>query len=183
MRITGGVWRNQLIKTPKGLATRPTPSMVREAVFNMTQEVIHDASVLDLFAGSGIMSIEALSRGAKEATLIENNLQARRCIEQNCKEKGITTATLLPLDALIALKKIYKNNHRFNWIYADPPYSQGIGLKIIEEIDHASLLLPGGFFFLEEGEPLSLPSLHSLIHSDTRRYGRTCLHIFRSPLG
>jgi len=174
MRITAGKWRNRKTVTPKGDHTRPTPSRVREAIFNICQGTIEGSDVLDLFAGSGIMSLEALSRGANSATLIENSSAAKRCIQQNL-ETFDADAKLLFGDVFQQLKRLKEKGQTFDLIYADPPYNKGFGEKLVQFIDQSNLLATGGIFFLEEGEKLSL-SLKNLALKDIRPYGSTFLH-------
>lgn len=173
MKITAGKWRGQSILTPKGEHTRPTPSRLREAIFNSIQSKIEGADVLDLFAGSGIMTLEAMSRGARSSLLVENHSPARRCIEKNLEHFGLQDeAALFYGDVFKMLRKINKS---FDFIYADPPYKKGYGKTLMELVDTLSLLKEDGVFFLEEGEVVE-PKLSTLKIVDIRSYGSTRLH-------
>ena len=176
MRITAGKWRNQKVHTPTGAQTRPTPSRVREAIFNICQGIIENADVLDLFAGSGIMSLEALSRGASTAILIENSPTAKRCIQKNL-ETFEANAKLVFGDVFQQLKRLQERGKTFDLIYADPPYSKGFGEQLLSFLDQSPVLQAGGILFLEEGEKLSLP-LKTMTLKDVRSYGKTYLHQF-----
>jgi len=180
MRITAGKWRNRKVHTPKGAHTRPTPSRVREAIFNMCQRMIEGAEILDLFAGSGIMSLEALSRGASSATLIEKDPAAKRCIQKNLETFEIENAKLLFGDVFSLIKRLEDKGRSFDIIYADPPYNQGIGENLLHYLDQTTLLKKGGILLVEEGNELSL-ELENLAVDDIRSYGNTALHrIIRS---
>ncbi|MCB1110478.1 MAG: RsmD family RNA methyltransferase, partial [Chlamydiia bacterium] len=107
MRLTGGFLKNHSLKTPKGVATRPTSEKLRQSVFNICQHAIKDAHFLDLFAGSGAMGIEALSRGAAEATFIEKNPSALKALRENLMDLDLSPlATLHAGDVLTLLKKL-----------------------------------------------------------------------------
>src|SRR2546421_5655957 len=102
MRIVAGTHRGHRLVAPRGLDTRPTGDRVREAAFNLIGPV-DGASVLDLFAGSGAMGLEALSRGARSAVFVESDAEARRAIERNLDKLGLTGATVVRADAVTAL--------------------------------------------------------------------------------
>lgn len=107
MRITGGFLKNQSLKTPKGDKTRPTSEKLRQSVFNIAQAYVEDCQFLDLYAGSGAMGIEALSRGAKEATFIEKDRSALKVLRENLNELDLSPlSTLLAGDVLLLLQKL-----------------------------------------------------------------------------
>jgi 16S rRNA (guanine966-N2)-methyltransferase len=187
LRIIGGAFRNRLLKTPKGDMTRPTLAVMRKAVFDILQSEIEGASFLDLYAGSGAMGIEALSRGADLATFVESNREPFRCIEENTRLLAVQDkCTLMSYDVLLALKKFSKEGKRFDIAYADPPYAPAAKLKLLEEIllffDTHSLLNEGGKLFLEEAAPPSLKveklPLTTLRLIDSRSFSRSTLHQF-----
>lgn len=172
MRITAGTLRGRVVDAPNGKGTRPTPSMVRQALFNRLGESVCQATVLDLFAGSGIISFEAISRGAKSATLIENERNAKQAILHSIDTLQLDTVTLMPGDVFKILPRL--QGKQFDLIYADPPYNQGFGERVIEAISQFALLKEWGTFFLEEGKELLEVAPLQLI--DIRRYGSTYLH-------
>jgi len=180
MRITAGKWRGRSIQTPKGSHTRPTPSRVREAIFNICQSKIDGADILDLFAGSGILSLEGISRGASSATLIDNAPIAKQCIQKNLKLFDIQNARLLFGDVFQQITRLESQNRSFDIIYADPPYNKGIGRQLAEAIDQSNLLRKGGILFIEEGEELSL-DLKTCTLQNIRPYGSTILHQINRP--
>lgn len=154
LHIIAGKYKNQKIKFPKGQETRPTTSKLREALFNICQNCIENASFLDVFAGSGAMGLEALSRGAKKASFIEENRECMQCIRENLKTLDLdASAQSLQGDAFLMLKKLDKQAENFDIVYMDPPYGvEGLPKELIKMIDESHLLLPGGMLFIEENK-------------------------------
>jgi 16S rRNA (guanine966-N2)-methyltransferase len=187
LRIIGGTFRGRLLLAPKGHKTRPTLAIMRKAVFDMLQFTIPGARFLDLFAGSGLMGIEALSRGAERVVFIDNDRSAIRCIEENLqllkvKEK----AELYLLDATAALQRLVKKKAVFDVIYIDPPYKLSQETPILQEllefIDTHSLLAEQGTVLIEETTPpklLSTLQLTALHFVDTRQFSDSVLHQYR----
>jgi 16S rRNA (guanine(966)-N(2))-methyltransferase RsmD len=156
LRIFGGQFKGRVLKSPKSETTRPTQGIVREAVFNICQELTQGARFLDLFAGSGAMGLEALSRGASHATFVERDKHSVSCLKENLTLLNLTDrAQVFPIDAHAALNKITQS---FDIIYIDPPYDTPV-LPFIDAI-------------------LSHKLLTALLY-DTRRYGIALLSIFR----
>lgn len=122
MRVIAGTRRSMPLKAPAGMDTRPTQDRTKETLFNVLQNEIPGAEFLDLFAGSGAIAIEALSRGAKHATLVENARKANECIKENLKFTRFTEdADLMEMDVFSALERL-KNNSKFDVVFMDPPY-------------------------------------------------------------
>jgi len=189
LKIIAGTLGSRVLKTPKNDKTRPTLAILRKAVFDILQKSIEGKDFLDLYAGSGAMGIEALSRGAKSATFVEANREAFRCIEENTRLLDVQKqCTLLSYDALIALKKLAKEGRTFDSVYVDPPYAIGAKLKILQQIllffDTHPLLNPGGTLFLEEAAPATLKiqelTFERLRHVDSRTFSRSTLHQFKT---
>ena len=178
LRIIGGSFKGRILKTPKGPSTRPTQGMLRESVFNICQNEIAGARFLDLFAGSGAMGFEALSRGASHATMIESNRSALSTIRENIALLQVASqTTVIPFDALQAMKRLPSP---FEVIYVDPPYSKP-SFAYIEALLTRNLLAPNGTLFLEErksAQPIA-PSFPELILIGTRRFGEAILHQYR----
>lgn len=182
LRIIGGEFKSRLIKTPKS-DTRPTTSMVRKAFFDICQNEIVDSLFLDLFAGSGAMGIEALSRGAAHTTFVEVHRQAIQCIKDNLELLGLQDrATLIAKEAATALKLLAKSKAVFDLIYIDPPYNQD-SFSILQFIDEQPILKKGGALFLEEKAPSKLQNKRELFKHlgwiDERKFGTTVLNQFR----
>ncbi len=152
--IIAGTHKNRRIKTPKNQETRPTTSRLREALFNICQNYIEGVSFLDIFAGSGAMGLEALSRGAKRATFIDCNRECTHCIRENLTLLGMEEKGKILLgDAISLLERLERQRESFDIIYMDPPYeTEGLPHKLIEMIDQSRLLLPRGMLFIEESK-------------------------------
>lgn len=192
MFIIAGLYRRQRLKAPKGPQTRPTASRLREALFNICQHKIETARFLDIFAGSGAMGFEALSRGAQSAAFIDSHKESIHCIESNASHLKVQQQTLIFRgEAMAMLKLIEKRGLKFDIIYADPPYNTlapGETLlysaQIIEWVDTHAILNPGGLLFVEEdarSEPQPGP-LATLALKDSRRFGPAVLQQYQSKV-
>ncbi len=177
MRIVAGSRKGARIFAPKGLDTRPTSDRVREAAFNLLGPgAAEDAKVLDLFAGSGAMGLEALSRGAAHATFVESDREACRTINRNLDKLGLDHATVLCQDALIALRADARQGTRYDLVLLDPPYKRFSSLQKTMIRHLPEILAPGGTLLVETAseEDPDLP----LAKRTTRRYGSTRLTLF-----
>lgn len=133
MRVIAGSARSLPLKTPEGMDTRPTTDRIKETLFNMLQAYVPDAVFVDLFAGSGSIGIEALSRGARKAYFIENAPKAIACIEDNLAfTKLAERATLLKQDAVVSLHNIYEKH--VDIVFMDPPYGQDLERRVLEQL-------------------------------------------------
>ena len=175
MRIIAGTHRGARIAAPKGLATRPTGDRVREAAFNLIGPV-DDARVLDLFAGSGAMGLEALSRGAASCVFVERDREAARVIQSNLEKVGLTGAVVLHRDAASALRDDHARGRRFDLVLVDPPYDEWErhAVTLAELLpgvlaDHALVVVETSDR-VEPGLPLDLVT--------TRRYGSARVTVF-----
>jgi len=185
VKIIGGTYRNRLLKAPKSDKTRPTLAIVRKAVFDIIQGSIPEARFLDLFAGSGLMGLEALSRGAAHTTFVENDRAALHTIKENIRILGLQNqCTLLAWDVKRALHACAKKKQAFDVIYVDPPYDRA--MKTLPElllfIDSHQLLAPGGTLFLEMRAPSPPPNvaLITLHFVSSRTFSDTILHQWRT---
>ena len=177
MRIVAGSRKGARIFAPKGLDTRPTADRVREAAFNLLGPgAAEEAKVLDLFAGSGAMGLEALSRGAAHATFVESDREACRTINRNLDKLGFDAATVLCQDALTALRADARQGTRYDLVLLDPPYKRFSSLQKAMIRHLPEILAPAGTLLVEtaaEEEP-DLP----LAKRTTRRYGSARLTLF-----
>ncbi len=179
MRITGGTFKNRKLFSPKTSATRPTSERIRESLFNIVQGWIEGARVLDLFAGSGAVGIEALSWGAKHATFVDQHRGALQCIQKNLHTLNVEEkATLLPMDARSAVEKLIGRGAEFELIFVDPPYGSPLLQGTLEAIASSPLLAKGGELFIEtaagKGEELTIPE--GLALKSKRKLGSTLIY-------
>lgn len=131
MRIIAGSRRSLPLKAPKGIDTRPTQDRTKETLFNILRDDVYDARFLDLFAGSGAIALEALSRGARHAVMVENAREAVSCIRQNISfTRFEDCAELMECDVLTALKRL-EFQPPFDIIFMDPPYRLGIEPQVM----------------------------------------------------
>lgn len=182
MRLTGGFLKGRVIFYKKTPDIRPTQSIVREAIFNMLGESVKQSSVLELFAGTGAMGFEALSRGASSVTFVDNCSQSIKTLLKNTKIlKMEEKVDILKMDAESAIRKLQKQGCLFDIIFADPPYSftllkiRRVFLKALE------ILKDDGFFIIETDKNKSV--LENFVPSGIelkkeKRYGSTKVSIF-----
>ena len=188
MHIFAGLYKKRSLKTPKGSNTRPTTGIVRQAVFNIIQNHVEGVAFLDLFAGSGAMGLEALSRGAKYSVLVEKDRHALQCIDHNVEHLGVSgKVKILRLDVMRALINLSSSTASFDIIYADPPYMQLeedelLSQQVVKFIGQHSLLKKDGWFFIEEDKRAALDegSYAGLEFVEKRSFGKTVLHIFKA---
>ena len=138
MRVIAGSARSVPLITPKGLETRPTSDQIKETLFNMLQGYVEGSNFLDLFAGSGQIGVEALSRGAAFAAFVEKSDEAVNCIKANVdKTKFTDKALVLKMEALSGLRALEIEKKKFDIVFVDPPYNQNldaiINSKILDE--------------------------------------------------
>ncbi len=179
MRIIAGKKKGLNIKTIDGDSTRPTRDMVREALFSILTNKIYDSRFLDLFAGSGAIGIEALSRGVAFAVFTDINYKCVRVIEENITKAGFSEqAQVYNADYKLALKKLKEN--KFDIIYIDPPYNKGMGIDAIEKISEYQLLSEDGVLILETDTNEEVPNEIGIYEKyNNKRYGRNILNLFR----
>ena len=175
MRIVAGSRKGARIAAPPGLATRPTGDRVREAAFNLIGPV-DGATVLDLYAGSGALGLEALSRGAASATFVESDRAACRIISENLVKLGFTGARVACADAVSALRG---ETRSYDLVLVDPPYEEWAELesRLAEQL--CRVLAPGGLLVVETDsrtEPILPLALRT-----SRRYGSARLTLFEHP--
>lgn len=166
---------------PKGLAVRPTAARVREAIFDILGQRCDGDRVLDLYAGTGALAIEAGTRGAAALVLVEQAPEALRAIRTNLERVGLSgQAEILQADAVEAVRRLSGRGERFDLILADPPYRRGEVARVLDTLARHPLLADGGVIVVEhdprEGPPERVPALRC---SDQRRYGQTSVSFFR----
>src|SRR5882672_2257778 len=169
MRITGGKAARRILKVPRGLAVRPTPDLVKQALFNSLGNRVIDARVLELFAGTGALSLESLSRGAASIVCVEKSTRHADVLRQNFQITGFPPGTLevRVQDVFVAVAQLATGAQQFDLILADPPYgeknvgrrSTSFAQKLLDDGTLPELLAPGGLFVLghTKRDTLSLP--------------------------
>jgi 16S rRNA (guanine966-N2)-methyltransferase len=148
MRIIAGEWRGSAIEAPPGAGTRPTADRVRETLFSMLASRLgsfEDLRVADLFAGSGALGLEALSRGAASATFVESDAAAAAAIRRNAEKLGADERARVISGSALALAR----SDAFDVIFADPPYSLGSGSAVVQSVCKAGWLTLGGWLSIE----------------------------------
>lgn len=179
MRIIAGGWRGRLLEAPPGPGTRPTADRVRETLFSMLASRLgnfEDLRVADLFAGSGALGFEALSRGAASATFVENCASATAVIKRNAGKLGAEDRVRVLGGSALALPRA----DPFDLILADPPYAPGSGTAAVQAVAKAEWLAPGGWMSVEtERRDTVEPGEFEL--AATRDVGRARLWLLRRP--
>jgi 16S rRNA (guanine(966)-N(2))-methyltransferase RsmD len=177
MRITTGKYRNRKLHMPKGI--RPTQDKVRKAIFDILGD-ISGLNFLEIFAGSGAVGFEALSRDAAELTLIESNRDAILAIKRNIALLNPAVCNVFHLDAEKAIKLLSLDKKSFDIIFIDPPYLKDMAKKILQTLEAYDILSPHGLIVVQHSKAEELPKdtlICSLIKE--AKYGDTWLSIFR----
>jgi 16S rRNA (guanine966-N2)-methyltransferase len=183
MRIVGGALKGRGLAAPQGPATRPTSDRVREAIFNILAHGIADfaiegARVLDLFAGTGALGFEALSRGAKFCLFIDDSAEARGLIRRNADALGlIGRCKIWRRDAA----RLGRNQPQppYDLVFADPPYGKGLGERALADLVDGGWIDTNSVIVLEESERSEVPCPANLIEFDKRGYGDTVVRFYR----
>ncbi len=174
MRVITGTARGRRLKTPETYDIRPTTDNVKEAVFNIIQFDVEGRRVLDLFAGTGQLGIEALSRGAAAAVFVDKDREAVRIVKENLKTCGLR-AEVRQEDALSALRR----NERFDLIFVDPPYDAGLYRDVLETIKSVDKLTVGGIIICEARREEPLPNLPAPYGKRKEyRYGKVKIAVY-----
>ena len=181
MRIIGGEFKGRVLAPVKG-RTRPTAARVREAIFSILGGAVLQAQVLDLFAGTGALGIEALSRGAQRAVFVEDHPEALKALGRNLEALGLQERSrVLPLPVAAALRKLAALGERFDLVFLDPPYGGGAAGAVVGALGESSLLLPEVLVVAEYSRREALPESAGVLALQTlRRYGDTQVAVFRA---
>ena len=175
MRIIAGKWRGRTIEAPPGGRTRPTADRARETLFSMLASRLggfDDLRIADLFAGSGALGFEALSRGAASATFVESDSQAAGLIRRNAERLGASALVLT--SSALALPE----SDPFDLIFADPPYAAGSGSAVVAAVTKAGWLAPGSWLSVETGRDDKIDP-GGLVVQAMRDVGRARLTLLR----
>ena len=172
MRIIAGEAKGREIQAPKGSNTRPTLAKVKEAMFGMIQFDLLGASVLDLFAGSGALGIEAVSRGAKRAVFCDADRQAVAVIRANLKKLGFENrASVFQGDSLSVLERLASEGAKFDIVLLDPPYETDLETSALKLLDELSLLSPSAILLCEHSKENPPVFTESYEVKKTKKYG------------
>ncbi len=176
MRIITGSARGTKLRTLDGLETRPTTEIVKEAVFSMIQFELDGKRVLDVFAGSGQLGLEALSRGASKATFIDSNRAATDIIKENALKTKLYSQCVIYNSDYKRMLKMFSGKEKFDIIFIDPPYAEKLIDNVLCELVRYDLIANGGIIICEDDakEPYEHEKLSSRRHS---KYGRTYITV------
>jgi 16S rRNA (guanine966-N2)-methyltransferase len=191
MRITGGKAARLRLKAPKGFDVRPTPDLVKQAVFNSLGERVVGARVLELFAGTGALSLECLSRGAVSALCVEKSSRHAELLRQNHRDAGFAPETLQTRvqDVFVAIAQLATAGGNFDLVLADPPYgeknvgrrSTSLAQQLLDDPQLPRLIAPGGVLVLghTKRDTLSIPEVWREIK--VLKHGDSMMRFFSAP--
>ena len=180
MRVIAGEKRHLILKTLSDLSIRPTTDKIKETLFNMIQFNIEGKSFLDLFAGSGAIGIEALSRRAKNAVFVDNNSAAIKVIKENLEHtKLMSSAKVLKLDASAAIDMLDKNDEKFDIVFMDPPYNEKLYIGVLEKIKKSNVAGSDTIIIVEANIKDDVKIIENIGYEVTRiKEYKTNKHIF-----
>jgi 16S rRNA (guanine966-N2)-methyltransferase len=180
LRVISGELGGRRLNAAKGSHTRPTADRVREALFSILADNVVGANVLDLFAGTGALSIEALSRGAAFALVIDNHTEPLSVIKQNIHMCQLETRCRIIKWDIRKNLACLKSDLRFDLVFIDPPYNSGVIPIVLNHLLSTQSLSPNARIVVEHGSQESLPeAIHTLMQYDQRKYGQTVLSFYQ----
>ena len=177
MRIISGTRRGHKLIEFDGMDIRPTTDRVRESIFNLIQDFLYGSSVLDLFAGSGALSFESISRGAAEAVCVDIDKRSVSVIEENAKRLKLTDNTIIRNQSAESFIRV--TDKKFDIIFLDPPYNKGFVAPVIGDIVKYGILNEGGIIVLESDSVDEHGEMEGLSILKQRKYGRTFVTIYQ----
>lgn len=187
MRVIAGTAKGRRLSSPKSEEIRPVLDQVKEAIFNILFDV-SERRVLDLFAGTGAMGIEALSRGARHCCFVDNSKEARQLILKNLEHCQMTAqGTVLGLGVDKAIERLEAEGQTFDLIFVDPPYEKGYVRKTLRRLGKSAIIASGGILIVEHHpkEPLDrlgarpIGEVEGLGLTDQRKYGQTVISFLK----
>ena len=181
MRIITGKARGLKLSTPKNMDVRPTSDRVKESLFNIIGTKIVGTHVLDLFAGTGNLGLEAWSRGAEKVVFIDESQASLQLVRSNiAKAKAEKETTVIKGNAVKVIADLSARGERFDFIFCDPPYNKGLPAQIIEQVAKYDIVISGGYLIVEHSQHESLSELPlklEIIRSE--KYGETLISFLR----
>jgi len=181
MRVISGTAKGHKLKSLDGMATRPTADKIKESLFNILLPIISDTYVLDLFAGTGSIGIEALSRGAEFAVFIDKNPSAVKIIRENLIHTKLQDKSkIYNADYKKYINNIYDGERAFDIIFIDPPYNKGLIIPAMQLIGEKKLLSPDGLIVVEHGKEENIPEQIGDFKAIRKQdYGRTIITFYK----
>ncbi len=180
MKIISGTLKGREVKTYDIPGTRPTMDRVKESMFATIQDYIKDAQVLDLFAGSGSLGIEAISNGAKHTYFTDNNPEVIKALNNTIKLFNIKDkSTVILTDWKKYLNNCHDNNIKFDLIFVDPPYDYDVYEKILDKVSSYNLLKPNGLIILEHANLKLKDTYNNLKLYKAKKYGNKSVNIYK----
>lgn len=180
MRVISGLAKGKRLKAPKGLDTRPITDMIKEALFNVLGSRVPDSKLLDLFAGSGSVGIEALSRGARSVVFVDSSNEAIKIVNENLNNCNFTRVyQVIRSDVFKALGLFKRHDDKFDLIYIDPPFTNDrIFHEVMTAIDGMDILEPDGIVIIRTPRRKEMPVYSKLREYRLNHYGESSLHYY-----
>jgi len=183
LRVISGKLKGKKLFSIKGLSLRPTSDRVREAIFDILQGSIDGSKVLDLFAGTGAMGIEALSRGAVFAVFVESSHDSLRALQRNLAESHLQgVAEVLSREVQSGIRFLARRGEKFDLIFLDPPYGKGLTRMTIEALAESPIAGPETLIVAEHAPEEGVEEILDLERVDLRKYGGTRVSFFRKAI-
>lgn len=176
MRIITGKLKGMNLFSPKNMDVRPTADRVKESVFNILGNYFYEAKVLDLFAGSGNLGLEAWSRGATEVHFVDQSQQSLQLLRRNLEKARLENDVYIHKgDAINIIKKLFNNQHKFDYIFCDPPYNKGYVRNALINVTQYDILSENGMIIVEHNkdEVIDLSVVYKLKLVRIEKYGDT----------
>ena len=182
MRIVAGTHRGRPLVGPKGPGLRPTADRVRESLFNLLGQFFEGGEVLDLYAGTGALAFEALSRGMSRALLVDPGAESARLVAENARALEMEgRIELLRMPVVRAVPRLAAEGRRFALVLADPPYAEEVAADVVRAVGEGGLLAEGGTLVVEHGRREVAPdTVAGLQRVDSRRFGDTMVSLYRT---
>jgi 16S rRNA (guanine966-N2)-methyltransferase len=182
VRIVAGTHRGRPLAGPKSSGLRPTADRVRESLFNLLGQFFEGGEVLDLYAGTGALAFEALSRGMRRAVLVDQGAESARLVQENARALQLEGAIeLLRMPVARAVPRLSAEGRRFELVFADPPYAEETVAMVVRAVGEGRLLAEGGTLVVEHGRREVAPdTVAGLQRVDSRRFGDTGVSLYRA---
>ncbi|HET9037285.1 MAG TPA: 16S rRNA (guanine(966)-N(2))-methyltransferase RsmD [Myxococcaceae bacterium] len=182
MRIVAGTHRGRPLAGPKSSGLRPTADRVRESLFNLLGQFFEGGEVLDLYAGTGALAFEALSRGMRRAVLVDQGAESARLVQENARALQLEGAIeLLRMPVARAVPRLSAEGRTFALVFADPPYADVVVTEVAQAVGEGGLMAEGGTLVVEHGRREVAPErVGGLQRTDSRRFGDTVVSLYRT---